>query len=51
MSAQSEESVVLTEDLQLNIPHLVYPSEAGNIPLWSNLRFVPTDDGSLWWEN
>jgi len=50
MSAQAEQSVVLTEDLQLKIPNLVFPSETGDIQLWSNLRFVPTDDGSLWWE-
>ncbi|OQW91259.1 MAG: hypothetical protein BWK78_05130 [Thiotrichaceae bacterium IS1] len=44
------QSVVLTEDLQFNIPHLIYKSPTGDLPFWGKLRFVPTADGRLLWE-
>ena len=43
-------NVVITEDIQINIPQLVYRTDSGELQFWIKLSFVPTNDGSLLWE-
>ncbi len=44
------ENVILTEDLQINIPRLAFYTQEGELSFWGTLRKIPTADGSLLWE-